>query len=122
MAENRRLSTRVPFENTCFLIVDGNRLPARVLDLSIKGALVTQEDVSHYEKDALCELELSLEMEGVLLNVNGTMAHSEGNRIGIHFTHIDIDSLTHLRRIIELNLGDPEKTVEELALWSGGTR
>jgi hypothetical protein len=35
--------------------------------------------------------------------------------VGLHCRHIDIESLAHLRRLIELNLGDPALLERELA-------
>ncbi len=33
----------------------------------------------------------------------------EGDSLGFHFTETDADSLTHLRRLLELNLADREQ-------------
>jgi len=42
------------------------------------------------------------------------VAHVEGGRVGLRRTHIDIESVTHLRRLVELNLGDPALLEREL--------
>jgi hypothetical protein len=44
-----------------------------------------------------------------------TVAHCESEHVGFHCDHIDIDSITHLRRLVELNLGDPELLERELS-------
>ena len=38
----------------------------------------------------------------------GTVARKIENRVGIHCESIDVDSMTHLRRLVEYNLGDVE--------------
>jgi PilZ domain-containing protein len=39
----------------------------------------------------------------------------DDNHIGFTIEHIDLDSLSHLTRLIELHLGDPELMAQELA-------
>jgi hypothetical protein len=37
--------------------------------------------------------------------MDGTVAHRERTRIGIRWHAIDLESIAHLRRLVELNLG-----------------
>jgi len=41
-----------------------------------------------------------------LASKQGVVAHSEAGHIGLTCQHIDLDSAAHLRRLVELNLGD----------------
>jgi hypothetical protein len=43
------------------------------------------------------------------------VAHVEGPQAGLLCISIDIDSVTHLRRLLELNLGDPALLERELS-------
>jgi hypothetical protein len=43
------------------------------------------------------------------------IAHHENEELGLHCKDIDIDSITHLRRLIELNLGNPALLERELS-------
>ena len=43
------------------------------------------------------------------------IAHVDGNRAGLLCRSIDLDSVTHLRRLIELQLGDPALLERDLA-------
>ena len=43
------------------------------------------------------------------------MTHAEAGRIGFRIEHIDMDSVAHLRRLVELNLGDPDLLKRDLA-------
>ncbi|MGB1059017.1 MAG: hypothetical protein ACPGZU_02735, partial [Ketobacter sp.] len=48
-------------------------------------------------------------------------AHLEGNRTGIACDHIDVDSASHLRRIVELNTGNEallEREIEALVTFA----
>lgn len=44
----------------------------------------------------------------------GELAHVEGGHAGVLCRSIDIESITHLRRLIEVNLGDPAASEREL--------
>jgi len=43
------------------------------------------------------------------------VAHAEGHHTGLRCRAIDLDSVTHLRRLIELQLGDPALLERDLA-------
>jgi len=60
-----------------------------------------------------CRIEIALEGGGAI-RMQARVAHVAGGRIGLEREHIDIDSITHLRRLVELNLGDPALLEREL--------
>jgi hypothetical protein len=43
------------------------------------------------------------------------VAHQENDEMGLNCKDIDVDSITHLRRLVELNLGDPKLLERELS-------
>ena len=121
MTKERRKCTRVLFKNSCTLIGQNGRFPASLVDICLKGALIDPGESSVFVPNEDCELEIVLGTPALQLNIQARMVHSDGRRIGMKFTHIDIDSLTHLRKLIELNVGDAELTTKELSVWSGDT-
>ena len=42
------------------------------------------------------------------------LTHDNHGQLGFVCEHIDLDSISHLRRLIELNLGDQEELEREL--------
>ena len=42
------------------------------------------------------------------------VAHVDARQLGLLCTHSDLDSVTHLRRLIELQLGDPSLLERDL--------
>jgi hypothetical protein len=42
------------------------------------------------------------------------VAHFDEKNIGFHCMHIDLESITHLRKILEFNLGKPEMVEREI--------
>jgi hypothetical protein len=121
MSEDRRRFTRVSFDSSCFLSDGEAEYGAQLLDISLKGALIRVEKSSIYESDKMCDLRIVLNGSTIEMNVRVKMVHRNDNRIGLYFKTIDIDSLTHLRKLIELNVGDAERTLQELFLWSTPT-
>ena len=56
-----------------------------------------------------CKLTINLDESGdIQIIMIGIIAHKIENRVGVYCTSIDNDSVTHLRRLGEYNLGDIE--------------
>ncbi|MDH4246338.1 MAG: PilZ domain-containing protein [Deltaproteobacteria bacterium] len=90
------------------------RHPARLLDLSLKGALVERPKFWNPEPGHHCHLEINLAQSNVVLTMESEVAHVNPSQLGLRFLAIDLDSITHLRRLMELNLGDPSLLEREL--------
>lgn len=86
-----------------------------VIDVSLKGALILRPDDWNGKINDAYQLELKLDGKNVEIKMDVTVAHVEDGRIGLICNHIDIDSITHLRRVVELNLADEELLYRELA-------
>lgn len=112
----RRHFTRIPFDTDYRLhSIDGKQLwQGMVIDLSIKGALLHRPDSFHANRGDKFLLELILNQEGMTIQMEVTVAHLHEIYVGFECHHIDIDSMTHLRRVLELNLGDPHLLEREI--------
>ena len=62
---------------------------------------------------AKCKLRLDLG-QGAMIIMQATVAHLEGTRMGLRCDNLGLDSITHLRRLVELNAGDPNLLEREL--------
>ncbi|MDX5364408.1 MAG: PilZ domain-containing protein [Pseudazoarcus pumilus] len=113
MDKQRRHFSRIAFEGEASFDCGGATRPCQLLDLSLKGALLKLADHPDCAGQP-CELRLDLG-EDAVVSMRGHVAHCEGQRIGIFCEDIDLDSITHLRRLLELNLGDPALLERELA-------
>jgi hypothetical protein len=83
-------------------------------DISLNGALVTAINSERPLKGKHGILHFLLSDQESEVTMNITIVHEEENETGIQCNAIDIDSVTHLRRLIELNLGDSEQLNKEL--------
>lgn len=113
----RRHFARVAMDTPATLELADSRRDVTVLDISLKGAMVqlNPSDPS-IPAHATGTGRLSIELApGAEITMECRIAHETGGQIGLHCNYIDIDSVSHLRRLIELNLGDPELLNRELA-------
>lgn len=85
----------------------------RILDLSLQGAQVTRPEGFNGRKDQNFRLEIRLQGTAVI-SMGVELARLEDDRLGFRAGRMDFDSFTHLKRLIELNLGDPEGLAAEL--------
>ncbi len=115
MQEQRRY-TRLPFATECAIIADGRRFPTSLIDISLKGALVERPAGWQGEPGGPCELHIRLGGAPVRLAMAVEVAHGGPGTLGLRCVAIDLDSITHLRKLLELNFGDPTLVERELTL------
>lgn len=112
---SKRRFTRIPFDTLAFLVSDTARHETELLDISLNGALVNDPQANELNLDDTVRLEVHLQDPGKVITMVGHIAHRENERLGIHCETIDLDSITQLRRLVELNLDDPGMLHRELA-------
>jgi len=116
----RRQYQRVSFDSTARLTSAEQAFSCQVVDLSIHGVLIRPHGVIRAEIGSTFELYIPLsesdspEEQGIKMSL--TLAHSTPESLGFTCTTIDLDSITHLRKIIELNSGHPDMLERELEL------
>ena len=118
LMENRRQFTRILFSIKAELDVEDNTYPVSIHDISLNGALVTAINSETSLKGKLGTLTFLLSDKESEVVMNIAVVHEEENETGLQCNAIDIDSVTHLRRLVELNLGDSEQLNKELSQLS----
>ncbi|MFI3185401.1 MAG: PilZ domain-containing protein [Methylococcaceae bacterium] len=76
-----------------------------IMDLSLKGCLLRFELPWTEDLEKLYTLSLHLS-EQTHIKMELSPTHVVDNKVGFKCEHIDIDSITALRRLVELNLGN----------------
>jgi hypothetical protein len=112
--QNKRHFTRFKLDGTTEVHYLQRVFPAELLDISLKGALITKPTDVQLPLDSVCELHIMLEGSDITINMTGHVTHRLDTQVGICCDHIDLDSITHLRRLVELNLGDESLVEREL--------
>ncbi len=109
----RRFS-RIPFEVAASLQQGQQRWETHLLDISLHGALIALPQTFVAGELALYTLSIHLE-GGNDIDMQVEIVHQGDDRLGLRCSHIDLESITHLRRLVELNLGDPQLVERELS-------
>ena len=112
--DNRRFS-RVNFTGKAHLEIGSHSCATEVLDLSLKGALIKKPADWPRSLPKVMQLRISLNDFPVELTMDVSVAHQSATTVGLHCEKIDIESVSHLRRLLELNLGDAELLSRELS-------
>ena len=116
--ENRRHFTRILFSIKATLEVEEETYPVSIHDISLNGALVSSPDCSHSLQGKLGILSFLLSDNESEVVMHIAIVHQEDEEIGLRCNAIDIDSISHLRRLVELNLGDESQLNKELSQLS----
>ncbi|MBT9568410.1 MAG: PilZ domain-containing protein [Thiobacillus sp.] len=103
---DQRRFTRVPFVASVLLDIFPDQYACTLVDISLKGALIERDQVWETSIGTPCSLTVELVEGGTSIHMKGSVAHCERGRLGIRCADIDLESMTVLRRLIELNLGD----------------
>lgn len=112
--DNRRFS-RILFSSEASLEQDNVVFNTQVLDLSLKGALINRPSDWSGDIGSHAVLTFKLAQSDLELIMEVTVAHIHPSSIGLRCERIDIDSASHLRRLLELNLGDADLLSRELS-------
>jgi hypothetical protein len=113
-SENRRQFTRIPMDNEVTLACGANQWNSQLLDISLKGALLAIPEEFGECPNCSCRLMFMLNETDVTIMMVGDIVHQEGEQLGFRCDSIDLDSITHLKRMVELNLGDESLLEREL--------
>lgn len=113
-SDERRRFSRIAFNRPAELEVRSRRTPCQLVDVSLKGGLVELPPELAPEVGAPCSLAIHLDGGGATIRMEGEVAHHQGKLVGVRCDEIDLESIAHLRRLVELNLGDDEVLHREL--------
>jgi len=117
MTDERRQHARIAFHTPARLVFGELTLDVVVLDLSLKGALIRLPASTPVSEGAsgMLHVQLNESEPSEQISMQTRIAHVEGPQAGLLCISIDIDSVTHLRRLVELNLGDSALLERELS-------
>jgi hypothetical protein len=113
---NRRFR-RIPFEAEVTLNIGPDIWPGELLDVAMKGAMVGTDRPLPLPLGTNCSLCISLPGTSISLDFQAVLIHCEDHRYGFRFISENLETFTHLRKLIELNTGDAEATRSELSAW-----
>ncbi len=113
-ASERRQFWRTVFHSPVRFSIGADKLQAQLLDISLKGALLelAQPWTGAAAGKGILQFDLG---EGASIAMQTSVAYASGKHLGLHCDSIDLDSITHLRRLVALNSGADGILDRELA-------
>ena len=109
-----RRFTRFPFDGQARLFSSTAVWDTAVVDLSLRGMLVRRPDDFNGRVGTNYRIELRL-AGTAFIAMAVTLANQGEETLGLRAEHLDWNSFLHLKRLIELNLGDSDSLYRELS-------
>lgn len=110
----RRRHTRVNFRADARLFSDGVSWSCELLNVSVKGALLTQPSGWTGSAGDRCLLEITLD-GGAPVEMEINIVRVEDDKIAVDWDMFDVAGFVQLRDMLERQLGDPELVAQEMA-------
>ena len=117
--DEKRVFSRIAFDASVQVTDARGEWQSSLLDISLKGALVKTPPGWQGKQGEKCRLRILLLGGDAEIDMEAAVAHIESNAVGFRCEGIDSDSAAHLRRLVELNLGDEALLDRELAALGG---
>ncbi|WP_282343895.1 MULTISPECIES: PilZ domain-containing protein [Pseudomonas] len=114
----RRRFQRIAFDAVTEIAQGDQRWVGALQDVSLHGLLIKQP--AHWSGDPEQPFRALIDLGGdIQVHMEMRLAREQGGYLGFICQHIDLDSISHLRRLVELNLGDEALLERELAALGG---
>lgn len=116
MTDDKRRFSRINFDANVLLSKDGKEWRTSMLDISLNGLLINAPKNWDAVVGECFHAEILFADSGPVISAEVAVSHQAEGKIGFEVVNIDVDSVGHLRRLVELNLGDEELLNRELSL------
>ena len=110
---NRRRFRRIGFDARTELSQGKQHWPVKLIDLSLKGLLVECPAAWTGDRSKIFSVNIHLDAE-TEIRMDVQLTHEEHGQLGFVCRYISLESVSTLRRLMELNLGDQEELEREL--------
>ena len=104
-----KMKAQVQIDN--LMIVD-----ATILNISLKGAFFELADYCIFQEGDKWQLKIRLPNSDIKLEFRSEVIHASKKLVGVKFLHMEIDTMIHLRSLLEGRTSDPEKVEREIEL------
>jgi len=111
----KRCFSRISFVTDIHMVNAEGSWDAQLIDISLRGILATMPNGWHSKIGDHYLVEMLTDNSDATIRMEVSVAHVEEQHAGFRCEHIDLDSISHLRRLVELNLGDSKMLNRELA-------
>lgn len=113
MTQERRRFRRIDFDARIEIAQGNKNWQAQLLDISLKGLLLAK--MGPYQLQPTTPLLVKIILsDQTSIAMSAQVVHQTLEQLHLACVTIDIDSISHLRRLIELNIGDANAAEREL--------
>lgn len=112
----RRQFIRIVYQAPALVRQAQSHWPADVRDISLHGILLSMPEHWQPDDNAPFEVDVTLHDTDIHMTMVTELVAHDSDCLRMKIVNIDIDSISHLRRLIELNVGDDELLYRELEL------
>ncbi|NOH98923.1 PilZ domain-containing protein [Vibrio sp. 99-70-13A1] len=113
MVERRRFS-RIIYQVPAKASQDQLQLNGFVQDLSLHGVLLQCDDALLFNHSLPLHVSFQLNDSDVVIKLEASIISTNNTSMRLRIEHLDIDSISHLKRLVELNVGDDELLHREI--------
>lgn len=116
--DDRRHFSRIVFDGQCNIDFNRQRYKAHLVDVCLTGALVEIEQAIDIEEGQNASVSIELLGANESIDILAILVKREEKLLHFKLENIDLESSSHLRRLLELNLGDAgliERELHQLA-------
>ena len=114
MIERRKFS-RVVYQANITLQQDDKQWKGSLVDLSLHGLLINLADNKEIKENSELSVRFTLNESDIDISAKCKLINRTDNTLRLCISHIDIDSISHLKRLIELNVGSSDMLLRQLS-------
>lgn len=107
--KERRKFTRIQFNTIATITQNDKSFDAHLIDISLNGLLVETPKQYTLRSDLSTDISMRLSND-TTITIIAKLIHSSDDALGFQCESIDIESMSHLRRLLELNMNNPHAT------------
>ena len=113
MIERRQFS-RVIYQVPTEISQGQVNVSGSVQDLSLHGLLIQCEELQQLNQENPVHVSFKLTNSDINIQLEATIVSTINTSMRLRIEHLDIDSISHLKRLVELNVGDDELLYREI--------
>lgn len=111
---DQRQFRRVHFLGRVQVETEGQVMETHCLDISLRGVLLVRPENVNWKLEQQLKVTLQLS-DNESIEMRCSLVHIDDDVVGCACDSMDLDSMTTLRRLLELNMADPSAVNRELA-------
>lgn len=117
---DRRVFSRIEFDGYCTINYNQNTYRAQLVDICLSGALVQASEIIAIKDGQNASISIVL-VGTTTIDILASLVKREADLLHFRLENIDLESTGHLRRLLELNLGDAKLMERELHQLAQGS-